>query len=288
MRGWFKRFVHRLRRSVPDIGLPQVLAAFGLLYLVVFTAMAWRRWGCQTGWSHECWTTFASRAESAVLFLWVRDWDTFGGAIATLLAAIVGASALYFDAKSKRRAQLHAERSVLALSLVDLNRYAVECIAFLNMILHDAPIDDSKTFQTIPTTDVSETPPNIPAGLIDSLRSVTSLASRAEARLLADLLSRIQVQNSRMTSLLTDLPDHAQSVSRNQLLQRVAEAVALHAAGDELFAWARRRPGGLSDPIGRSKAENSLSVLRINSGRADDVGIAKRVRLEMDLPPPAP
>lgn len=236
--------------------------ALGLaaLYALVASFLAWRRWGCELPFSAQCVATWWRWTESLLLFLWVDDWEGLLAGIATLLAAIIGALAIYAEGKRRALAQLEAERAVLAHRLKGLLDYATGCIAVVSDTLtkRGDPIEDGLQ----PLQLAWDRTPEEPGEAVDQISRVIALADVRDSRVLSRFLLQLQVQHARLDSLREDLLPHRGQVPwPSHFHSRIGEALALHAAASDLYPWARSRCRRLPSRLGLGKIDNSSDSL---------------------------
>ena len=169
---------------------------------------------------------------------WMDRWQTMLTGLAALIAAAVS---VYFVQKQiaqaesaeahRRKRRLAAARSRLQLALSTVSHYASDSIVFLKR-LRDAVSAD----QAIPP--LAEAPrPILPEPAVLALEAVIEATdSDSFAGFLADLISEMQVLNSR----LSGLPHEAQQLGALSLDSYLMNAARVHAFASGTFPYARR------------------------------------------------
>ncbi len=255
-------------------------------YAVLVAVLAWRRWGCDLPFTAQCVATWWRWTETFLLFLWVDDWEGLLAGIATLLAAIIGASAIYAEGERRASAQLEAERAVLAHRLKALLDYAAACIAVVSDALakRGDPIEDGLR----PLQLAWERTPDRPSEAVDQIRRVIALADVRDGRVLSRFLLQLQVQHARLDSLREDLlPNRGQIPWPSHFHSRIGEALALHAAASELYPWARSQSRRLPSRLGLGKIDNSSDSLFLDRDvpfALDEVIERARKHIEQQYP----
>lgn len=254
----FRSSISRL--SAPRPTLIALAIGVAAIYAALVTVLAWRRWGCDLPFTAQCVATWWRWTESLLLFLWVDDWEGLLAGIATLLAAVIGALAIYTEGRRRASAQLEAERAVLAHRLKALLDYATDCIVVVSEALakRGEPLQDG--FQSI-RLDWDRTPV-LPGEAIDQLSRVIALADVRDSRVLSRFLLQLQVQHARLDSLREDLlPDRGQPPWPAHFHSRIGEALAIHATASDLYPWARSQVRRLPTKLGFGKVANSSDSL---------------------------
>lgn len=203
------------------------------------------------------WTAF----ESAVLFLWIGEYQDLAGGVATLIAAAVGAAALWRDSERKDRARAESLKARLALELSDAVEYATASVGVVRQLIVQLPIIPGVKLRILPDTAVVPALPGLPTQTIERLTELSAFASRGDAERIADILHILQIQWARLQSLEQGVKNQSHIVTSSNLVGCLAEALYLHAAVSELYPWTRRRAPHLAKPIGLDKLGTSSSVL---------------------------
>jgi len=247
-------------------------------YLILFVALAVRRWMCFPPWSQACMVGFFQTVEAAVLFLWVEDREGLVGGLATFVGALVGAAAVLRVAQTGARSRERALRAGLALKLGPLLDYANASAEAVRALMPQT------VNHLLPHTATLPPLPTLPQESVHGIVDLVAVSSGQNAAALADLLHDLQVQNARLTDLETNVPNPSHIVVMDTLQGRLAEAVALYASVSDLYLYARRKRDRLSRPLGADQAHSAISIFRMED--ASEATAAHIVLRHFGLPLP--
>lgn len=221
---------------------PWLLGAYLLLFLVL-TA---RRELCLD--RPVCFATAWTRFESAVLFLWVSDWETiFAGALA-LLAALIGAVFIQRQIRQvedRREQRYLAVRATMPLTLSKLCDYADRCVQTLVPYSRKKPNGGHFEDQAASAFDI----PSVPDGIVPDLRDMIEACSPSQAKPLVELLNVLQVQMARLRGLHADFSGPKRKiVGDSYFLTVLLDSADLYARASNLFDFARAGEGAVDVP----------------------------------------
>lgn len=169
---------------------------------------------------------------------WMDRWQTMLTGLAALIAAAVS---VYFLRKQiaqaessenhRRKRRLAAARSRLQMTLSTISHYGSDSIAFLKRLR-----DAVGANQPVPA--LADAPrPILPEPSVLALEAVIEATDSDEfAGFLADLISEMQVLNSRLSAL----PEEAQALGVHNLDAYLMNAAKIHAFASGAFPYARR------------------------------------------------
>lgn len=199
------------------------------------------------------------------------EWAAWAQAIGSVLAVAAAAFvAIYQQAKNKQlqdeqRERKHfAARALLPATLSELDEYCNTCLNDL-MVYRD---NMSKTGDT-----PSFKRPPIPVSLINATRDCIETADGAPRRRLAELLEKLQIQNSRLSLIGLVTPRVNMITTPHMINSRIVDTLDIYARIDLLFPYARRMND--ADP-GAPTKENMISAANIGHF-IDDVEIMDRI-----------
>jgi hypothetical protein len=231
-------------------------------YCALFIGFASRRWAC---WSDACSAQLAANIESAVLFLWVDDWEAIVAAGLALLAAIVGLQWSSNKERSRLQQLLMAARAGLSHALSDLSEY------LQNAARYASDVHRLATVGVVPTAKLATDPPELPASAIAALREVILASSVREARPFAALLIDLQIQRANLRSLSDKVATSPNSILQHEIEVLLARTVIADARMYEMFRYARFEIEKVPDEIARSTVFNSARVLNLDDLEFQDL-----------------
>jgi hypothetical protein len=174
------------------------------------------------------------------------DWQQLLGGGFALVAAVIGWFAInrqirQFDAQEQERvrAKRAAARAALPLALAAIAEYAEECAQRLALLLLSA------SQEGLPEGTTWHGPELPTEALLDIRTLVETLPSR-DGSAFADLLSKIQIQASRLRSIRPSrLPNRVGVVVRSNIEQYIVDCAEIFARGAAMLRYAR----GLVDEV---------------------------------------
>jgi hypothetical protein len=183
------------------------------------------------------------------------DWETLvAGAAATVAAFItirqVRAQIEQADrlAREENARENYAARAVLPAVLSALCDYCEACVATLVGLL---PEDREQPKVERRPSEI----PTIPEGAIPAFASAIRFADDGNAAALADILSALQIQHSRMRGMRTE-----SLLLTISVLHRIIDAAVLYAAIASAFSYSRRHSEDIQ--LGRIRRADVESAIR--------------------------
>lgn len=162
------------------------------------------------------------------------DWQTLFAGLLALLGALI---TVYFIQKQIRQTsdlandvRTHEEfaaKAVLPLALSQLSRYGQDCIELLNPLTEEPRSVVSEAAQT----------PRLPENVISVLQESARYAEPAVASQIAALLSKIQIQQARLISLLAR--NSGKQLTEYEGVSAMIDAADVYARTAELYDYAR-------------------------------------------------
>ena len=186
------------------------------------------------------------------------DWAAWAQALGTIIGISSAAFvAVYQQAKhqemqeDQRKRKNFAARAVLPATLSELTAYINKCLDALAEYLDKRSEDES----------VSKfNRPSMPIDLINSLRDCVEFADDAPKARLAELIEKLQIQNSRLSLIDLETPRLSMITTRQTINARIVDALDIYARIELLFPYSRRASDG--DP-GAPTKENMKSAANI-------------------------
>jgi hypothetical protein len=169
------------------------------------------------------------------------DWQQLVGALVALGAAVIGWLAITRqmrqaeDQEKERLRRKHdAARAMLPLALSSISEYTQECTNALKAIYR------TRQGKLIPKRDEKWEPPAVPIEATGDLRSMVEASPPSQGKATARLLSRIQVQASRLRTLAHDLlPNDETSVMARNIEQYLVDTIEIAALTNSAYNFAR-------------------------------------------------
>lgn len=219
-----------------------------LIWATLFIVLGYRRWGCDMPWSAECVATFGRRIESAVLFLWVTDWNALFAAGVALAAAAASVFYLNLQIQQKERFEaVKAERRFAAVrAAMPLTLSAVCDFALngANAWVNSAIMPHSRHVYGVDTEPpetrtASVTFPLLEPSIREDLMTMIEASDHETAAPYCALLDRLQV-------IIARSRDHFGNAQGRQAITMVADYCYGQAAEvSEIYA----RASGLFDSV---------------------------------------
>jgi hypothetical protein len=197
----------------------------------------------------------------------LKAWQTLIAAGVALLAAWIAwknvgrqiANAATLEAQ--RRVRKHsALRAVLPLDLSSVLEYTHRTTAGLRVLLEQ--VDDG----LLPRRGIRiPNFPSVPADTIQSLAEFIEYSDALDPHLIETLISRIQIQESRVRSMTANLSEERSDeyISEHTLIGRIIDAAAVYARGSVAFDYARRRSDDLPLDVDWEAVRSALRNMRI-------------------------
>jgi hypothetical protein len=173
----------------------------------------------------------------------LEDWQDLVAGVLTLLAALWAGYLLHrqitqtdrIETARMRRRYL-AARATLPLTLSALGDYARACVVPLNQLI------DQLSGESLPRTATVPDMPRVPTTGVTELERMIEAAPNEDVAIpIADLLSKMQVLSSRISSIATDLAGDRMIITRLNIQTYVLDVAELDARIRSMFDYARRR-----------------------------------------------
>jgi len=194
------------------------------------------------------------------LEFWLNRYQTLltgifalAGAFATVWAVLVQVRHANQAEERQLAREREAWRGVLALALSGVVDYANQCS---KAVLELEQLTSSRGLKPAPSHF-----PELPEALIQTLRECIRISHSEEAKKIAELLSRLQIQNARLKQF------HSESwVSDHAIDQALWDAAELYALASPLFDYARRSEEGSLRRVPVNEITKALRLFRIHEG----------------------
>lgn len=137
--------------------------------------------------------------------------------------------------ENERRERSHmAARTVMPAALSELDEYASACLRFLEQF-HLNP-----NASGVITAALNIPVPSVPAETLLTLRECIQFGDQSVAELVADMISKIQIQNARLISTTRRLNQPGQLIVQRNIDTYVVDALEIRARAFKLLPYARR------------------------------------------------
>ncbi|RWD62317.1 MAG: hypothetical protein EOS36_15455 [Mesorhizobium sp.] len=233
--------------------------------LIVVVSAVWQafRTGCEPVAQYT-----ACRLGQYFYWGWFYDYQTLITGLLALAGAWWGVRAINMQMTQEARAEADrlasrraAARATLPLSLSLLSEYAEECVVVLNDLLEKC-VDDA-----LPNS-ARFTFPAPPAEAIQSFKEMTEVSLPSDRETLAAILTKIQIQRSRISSITPQKRSPHMIVARANLEEYVLDAAEIYARSAALYEYARRK----SEAIPPSTISVDAQIAALNNlGIFDDL-----------------
>lgn len=184
----------------------------------------------------------------SMVMAWVYDHETLTGALLALASALLGAYFLYrqsahaerhaqrIEEREERRriARRESARSLLPLALSSIVEYAMEAARVTKVLLDQCEDNHLPHGKVAPPTL-----PPVPSDAISVLRDLVAELQPDEIRPLSTLVADIQVQASRMRSVLADMGNSERIITSLNLEEYVLDCARIYARASSLFDFGR-------------------------------------------------
>lgn len=196
---------------------------------------------------------------------WFFDYQTLITGLLALAGAWWGVRAI--NMQMRQEALLEAERlasrraaarAVLPLSLSLLSEYAEECASILEGLLGQC-VDGS-----LPRSVKVNAFPAPPGEAIQAFKEMTEVSLPADRETLAAILTKIQIQRSRISSVPPDRRPEGMIVAAANLEEYILDAAEVYARSAALYEYARgkteKMPGPTITVDAQIAALNNLGI----------------------------
>lgn len=231
-------------------------------------------------WYHaavDCKVTAGEWPKAGCNFIkFIFDWQQLIGSAFALIAAAIGWLAInrqirQVDAQEleRIRAKRSAARAALPLALAAIGEYSEECAQRLALLLPNVD------HEGLPENTEWRGPKLPTEALLDIRTLVETLPSR-EGAAFAELLSKIQIQASRLRSIRPSrLPNRVGVVVRSNIEQYIIDSAEIFARSGAMFRYGRGLVEEVSvDPPTQADIQSAL----VQMGSLDTlIGISERV-----------
>lgn len=200
----------------------------------------------------------ACSASSYFYLGWFYDYQTLITGLLALAGAWWGVRAINMQMTQEARAEAErvasrraAARATLPLSLSLLSEYAEECASILRGLL-DECVDGA-----LPRSVKVREFPTLPAETIQAFKEMTEVSLPADRETLAAILTKIQIQRSRISSIPPDRRRREMIVASANLEEYILDAADIYARSAALYDYARRKSETIPNPVVTTEAQIS-------------------------------
>jgi len=209
----------------------------------------------------------------------LQNWQTLTAGLLALIGAGMSVAVVQSQLRQAddhfqddKRGKAQATRAVAAMALAEISHYAVEACKWAILLPEDrTDITDALK------ADIEEGLPPLPKDAIGMLTEATKYAESEDVKKIAELLERLQIQNSRMWSTRETVRGRELSERDNvtalsdSVPTQLLDAAVVHGYAGRLFAWARQREGITDARSDRETVSNALTVLGIDVAEYQEV-----------------
>jgi hypothetical protein len=159
------------------------------------------------------------------------EWAAWAQALGTILSVAAAASISLYLQDEQRRRKHFAARALLPATLSELGDYINACL--------DALLDYRGNMSRTGATPRFVAPP-MPISLINAMKDCVEAADEAPRKRMAELLEKLQIQNSRLSTIGLETPRVNMITTTHTINSRIVDALEIYARVDLLFPYARR------------------------------------------------
>lgn len=223
----------------------KLILALAGSYALMFSVLAFRRWACPLPWTSECLATFGRNIETAILFLWVDDWETIVAAMLAIAAAAVSVAYLRRQiaqtaAHEKRRLK-RRHRAAKALmpdvlsgicgyATESAHRYSENLSAFSNSRLDRNRLNNFEA-------------PRLDRIHIEAVQAMIEASPKLIAEPFVRLLAEMQVHDTRWRGAMIAVESQSRrlnaGLAKYNVLGEICEAAEIYASAVDLFDLVR-------------------------------------------------
>lgn len=175
---------------------------------------------------------------------WLKDWQTLTAATVALIAAFIAFQNTSRSLRHSERLETHrrnrkhaAIRAVLPLALTQISDYAERSARALDSLVKKC------VEELLPPMAASEDIiSKLPAETLKTLSEFIEYSDRVSTTLIEETVSRIQIQDSRLRSLLDDNrdPSEPRLILKNEIQGYIIDAASIYAGAAAAYNYARR------------------------------------------------
>lgn len=218
----------------------------------------------------------ACRASSYFYWGWFYDYQTLIAGLVALAGAWWGVRALNMQMRQaeitenqRLERRRTAARVTLSFALSAISEYAEVCVNQLEYLIGKCDEDGGLPAEV----EVPSLPP-VPIDALAALRDMTEAAHSDERSALAELLAKVQIQHSRIGSLIGDRRRTGRIVVERNLQDYLLDSAELYARASSLFGFARGTAGMPDATIDSADFHSALH----NMGIFDDDELYERIK----------
>ncbi|OBQ87499.1 hypothetical protein [Mesorhizobium sp. WSM3873] len=175
-------------------------------------------------------------------FRWFYNYQTLITGLLALTGAWWGVRAIHAQMRqevlaeeSRLESRRAAARATLPLSLSLLSEYAEECTVILRGLLNkcvDGALPHSVKFKGFPS---------LPSEAIQAFKEMTEVSLPGDRETLATILTKIQIQRSRISAITAERRPPDMIVAAANLEEYILDAAEIYARSAALYEYARRK-----------------------------------------------
>lgn len=203
---------------------------------------------------------------------WLYDYQTLIGALLALAGAWWGVSAIWHQIGSAEKLEADkwqrgrdAARATLPLVLASITIYAEKCAPLLVDLL------DECVEQALPkTASIPDFPP-VPTEAISGVRGMMEFSTDLERRFLSTLLSKIQIQSSRVNGMKQNHARAEHSLMSMNLQAYLIDTGVIYARSAALFAFGRGTEDTMPSDILNSEIASAFHNMAIFDDTYNDL-----------------
>ncbi|MBY5349572.1 hypothetical protein [Rhizobium leguminosarum] len=230
----------------------------------------------------EIWWAFAARGPAVLISETLSAIGSLKWVDTTLVTGFAAVTAAYLSVaavrdqikqaeqieRNRNQARHDATRAILPLALSGICQYAIECSAQLrdlgNLCWRG---------RLPPDVDIAAFP-DLPLGAIATLKEFIEYSSQHDRRLVAKMVSTIQVQTARLQGMRSDRP-RGTIVLRINIDDHILDAAEIYGRATALFEYARRDTDHMPNDLCAQDVYPALSAFGIWDMSRE--GLAERI-----------
>lgn len=215
---------------------------------------------CPESWSRFCQFLF--------------NWQTLIMGLMALASAVAGVAYLHRQIRQteeledkRRERKLAAVKAVGPLALSIIGDYAKQCTDALKDLHHQCGNNPALP----PSGVVSPAVPPVPKETVTLFSEFIEYSEGADADLIEELMRDIQVQQSRLRGVVSNIANPNMMVTKRNIEEYLIDAGSVYAKGAASFDFFRRRSKKLPAEITWDQVKSGLRIMDVDETRYPDV-----------------
>ncbi len=195
---------------------------------------------------------------------WLYDWQTLITGLAAFGAAVLTVRVMSRQARDESDRKKRAARAMMPATLAGVQDY---CVASIRWLKQARPIADQIMAQSV--RSALNPLPALHEATVNSLRDCVEHLDVGPSTFVSELLSKMQVQQSRMSGLFdymknNNLDDPVRTSLKREVDQYIADSVGISAYALALLPYARRETEGTPKKPGVEAIEHAFKQCELS------------------------